>query len=131
VVTSTTLEYGGSVVKGLGDGFMLAFTSARDAIVASQAIQDRIAQTFDDPGSPIAVRIGIHTGEATREADDLFGHTVNYAARVAGAATGGEVLVSSLTHDLVVNTGEFEFDTPRETELKGIDGAQRLYPLSG
>ena len=93
-------------------------------------IQARIAETFDDPGSPIRVRIGIHTGEAVREADDLFGHAVNYAARVASAATGGEVLVSSLTHDLVISTGGFEFNPPREAELKGIEGPQRLYPLT-
>jgi class 3 adenylate cyclase len=130
VVTSVTLEHGGTVVKGVGDGFLLAFTSARTALAASRAIQDRIAETFNDPGSPIRVRIGIHTGEATREADDFFGHAVNYAARVAGAATGGEVLVSSLTHDLVMATGEYGFDTPREAELKGIEGPQLLYPLA-
>ncbi len=129
VVTATTLEHGGTVVKGLGDGFMLAFTSARTAMTASQAIQDRIAETFNDPGSPIHVRIGIHTGEALRDADDLFGHAVNYAARVAGAATGGEILVSSLTHDLVLSAGEFVFEAPRAATLKGIEGSQLVYPL--
>ncbi len=129
-VTSVTLEHGGTVVKGLGDGFMLAFPSARLALLGGVAIQERIAETFSDPGSPIRVRIGIHTGETTREADDLFGHAVNYAARVASAAAGGEVLASSLTHDLVIGTGEFVFNTPRETELKGINGAQLLYPLA-
>jgi eukaryotic-like serine/threonine-protein kinase len=130
VVTSATLDHGGTVVKGIGDGFLLAFTSASTALAASQVIQAQIAETFDDPGSPIRVRIGIHTGEAVREADDLFGHAVNYAARVTGAGTGGEVLVSSLTHDLVIGTGEFVFGIPREAELKGIDGAQLLYPLA-
>ena len=52
VITSATLECGGTVVKGVGDGFMLAFTSARTAMAASQVIQARIAETFNDPGSP-------------------------------------------------------------------------------
>jgi class 3 adenylate cyclase/ketosteroid isomerase-like protein len=130
VVTSATLEQGGTVVNGVGDGFMLAFPGALPAMTASRMIQQRIAETFNDPGSPVRVRIGIHTGEATREADDLFGHAVNYAARVAGAATGGEILVSSLTHDLVIGTGEFTFEVAREAELKGIEGTQLLYPLA-
>jgi class 3 adenylate cyclase/ketosteroid isomerase-like protein len=131
VVTSATLEHSGTVVKGIGDGFMLAFPSARRALHAAQEVQRRIAATFDDPGSPIKVRIGVHTGEVVKEADDFFGHAVNYAARVAGAATGGEVLVSSLAHDLLVATGEFTFDAPREVDLKGIDGEQRVFPLAG
>ena len=53
------------------------------------------------------------------EADDFFGHAVNYAARVASAAAGGEILVSRLVHDLLVKTGDFEFDEGREVELKG------------
>ncbi len=77
VVTSVTLKLGGTVVKGVGDGFMLAFTSARTALAASQEIEDRIAETFDDPGSPIRKREGpgrprnrdraivaVHLGEA-------------------------------------------------------------------
>ena len=71
-VTSVTLEHGGTVVKGLGDGFMLAFPSARLALLGGVAIQERIAETFNDPGSPIRVRIGTDTGETTREAELLL-----------------------------------------------------------
>ena len=130
VVTSVTTERGGTVVKRVGDGFLLAFTSARTALTAALAIQERIAETFDDPGLLDRRPDRVDTGEATREADDLFGHAVNYAARVASAASGGEVLTSSLTHDLVMGTGEFTFDQPREMNLKGIEGPQRLFPLA-
>jgi len=130
VVRNVTTEHGGTVVKGQGDGFMLAFASARRALTCSQAIERSINETFKDPGSPIRVRIGLHVGETTREADDFFGHAVNYAARIASSAAGGEIVVSSLVHGLLAQTGEFEFDPPREVELKGVEGLQKIYPLA-
>ena len=130
VVKRTTEDHGGTVVKNQGDGFMLAFASARRAATCAQAIETAVAETFRDPGSPIRVRIGLHVGETVHEGDDHFGHAVNYAARVASAAAGGEIVVSSLVHGLLAQTGEFEFDTGREVELKGIEGVQRVYPLA-
>jgi class 3 adenylate cyclase len=129
VMTKRAAEHGGTVVKGIGDGFMLAFASARRALHFAAAVERDIADTFDDPGSPIRVRIGVHVGEVVREADDLFGHAVNYAARVAGAAVGGEVVVSSLVHGLVAPTGEFAFSACSPRELKGFQGSHQLYRL--
>jgi adenylate cyclase len=74
------------------------------------------------------VRIGIHTGDALREADHFYGTTVHYAARVAGSALGGEVLVSNLVRELVGGSG-VSFRESREVELKGLDGLHRLYAL--
>jgi class 3 adenylate cyclase/ketosteroid isomerase-like protein len=130
VVKHVTADHGGTVVKNQGDGFMLAFPSARRALACAQTIDRRIGEAFDDPGSPIRVRIGVHTGEAVSDADDFFGHAVNYAARVASAARGGEILVSPLVYDLVQPTGLFVFGTAREVALKGIDGAVRLHPVA-
>lgn len=130
VVQTTTSDHSGSVVKNQGDGYMLAFPSARTGVRCAQAIQGAIAQRFSDPGSSVRVRIGLHVGEMVREADDFFGHAVNFAARVASAAAGGETVVSSLIHDLLVQTGEFEFGEARQVELKGIRGTHRIYPVS-
>ena len=55
--------------------------------------------------------------------------TVNYAARVASHALGGEVLVSSLVHDLVADSG-IEFLESRDVELKGLDGTHRLFAVA-
>ena len=107
---------------------MLAFASARRALTCSRAIERSISETFKDPGSPVRVRIGLHVGETTREADDFFGHAVNYAARIASSATGGEIVVSSLVYGLLAQTGEFEFEPAREVELKGVEGLQMVIP---
>jgi class 3 adenylate cyclase len=130
VVTKVTGDQGGTIVKGQGDGFMLAFPSARRALTCAQAIERAIDDAFPGPGSMIRVRIGIHVGETVQEADDFFGHAVNYAARIASAAEGGEIVVSELVHALVAQTGAFTFEEPRHVELKGIEGAQKVYPLS-
>ncbi len=72
----------------------------------------------------IAVHIGIHTGDALAEGDDYLGHTVIVASRLADAAGPGEILVSSLSEQLVQGSGEFAFDGHRETRLKGMARAQ-------
>lgn len=131
VVTHVTADNGGTVVKSQGDGFMLAFPSSRRALSCAAAIQRAIAETFNDPGSLVRVRIGLHVGEVVHEADDFFGHAVNYAARIASAAAGGEVVVSALVHDLLAQTGQFDFAESREVELKGIEGSQKVYLLAG
>jgi class 3 adenylate cyclase len=77
----------------------------------------------------VRVRIGAHVGEAVRRSDDFFGHAVNYAARVASAAAGGEILASSLVHGLLEATGEFTFEAPRSADLKGIGGPHLVYPV--
>ena len=130
VVKQVTSNHAGTVVKGQGDGFMLAFPSARRALACAQAIEGAIGDAFQGPGSMIRVRIGVHVGETVREADDFFGHAVNYAARIASAAAGGEIVVSDLVHALVAQTGEFSFEPPREVELKGVEGLQKVYPLA-
>lgn len=77
VIKKVTAEHNGTVVKNQGDGFMLAFASSRRAATCAQAIDEAVDATFQDPGSPIRVRIGLHVGEIVREAEDFFGHAVN------------------------------------------------------
>jgi class 3 adenylate cyclase len=89
-----------------------------------EAVSNRISR------QPIRVRIGLHVGETVHEGDHHFGHAVNYAARVASAAPGGEIVASSLVHGLVAQTGEFEFQPVREVDLKGVEGLQKVYPLA-
>lgn len=127
VIREATEAHDGTVVETQGDGSMLAFSSARRAVTCARAIQDGIGLAFADYSPPIRVRIGIHTGDAIQESDHFFGTTVHYAARVAGQAVSGEVLVSSLVHDLVGDGGFLE---GREVELKGLEGRHRLYALA-
>jgi adenylate cyclase len=128
VIAAATGKHGGTVVQTEGDGSMLAFSSARRAVACAQTIQGEIDSEFADSAAPIRVRIGVHTGDALNEDDGFFGKTVHYAARVASQALGGEVLVSSVVHDLVAGP-EIDFLESREVELKGLDGTHRLYAV--
>jgi class 3 adenylate cyclase len=128
VIEEATAAHGGTVVQTQGDGSMLAFSSARRAVACAQSIQDGIDTAFADDSPPIRVRIGVHTGDALSEADQFFGTTVHYAARVASQALGGEVLVSNLVRDLVAGSG-IDFLESREVELKGLDGTHRLFAV--
>jgi adenylate cyclase len=128
VIERAVAGHGGRVVQTEGDGSMLAFSSARRAVACAREIQRGIALAFTADEPVIRVRIGVHTGDALNEADGFFGRTVHYAARVASSAAGGEVLVSSVVHDLVEGPG-LEFHDSREVELKGLDGIHRLYSL--
>ena len=128
VIRDTAAAHGGTVVETQGDGSMLAFSSARRAVACAQAIQAEVDRAFAGTSPPIRVRIGIHTGDALHEADHFYGTTVHYAARVAGNALGGEVMVSNLVRELVAGSG-VEFRESREVELKGLDGIHRLFTV--
>lgn len=127
VVSKCVAEHGGRIVKSLGDGYMFAFASASRALNGSIAIQRSLREVHD--GEELSVRIGLHTGEVLRGADDFFGHAVIIAARVAAAADGNEILVSSLVNELTRGIGTFEFGEPRTVELKGIPGDRQVFPL--
>jgi class 3 adenylate cyclase len=129
IIERSTSAHGGTVVDTHGDGSMLAFPSARRAVACAEAIQRAVRDAFLDVSPPIAVRIGVHTGDALHEDDHFFGTTVHYAARVASQALGGEVLVSNVVHDLVAGPG-IAFHEGREVELKGLNGLHRIYAVS-
>ena len=78
----------------------------------------------------LLVRIGLHTGDAIREADDFFGRNVIVASRIAARARGGEIMVSALLKELTESAGEFLFDAGEDVELKGLTGTQRVYAVN-
>jgi class 3 adenylate cyclase len=118
--------HGGVEITCQGDGFMVAFDGARRALRAAVAIQR--ACEAEDEG--MRVRMGLHTGEAIREDEDLFGRTVIVAARIAATAHGGEILVSAMLRQLSDGSGEFAFGPPRAEALKGLPGVHDLYPVA-
>jgi class 3 adenylate cyclase len=127
VVAGLVTREGGQVVKSLGDGHMLAFSSASAALRAATGIQESFREPHD--GESLRLRIGVHTGEVLRRADDFSGRAVITAARVAAAALGTEILTSAMVVDLTRDQRGFQFGEPRLVELKGIPGTHKLFPL--
>ena len=122
-IRGTTNSHGGSVVKLLGDGSMLAFESARAAVRAAVDLQRVSGQ------DEFRVRIGVHTGEVIRTEGDLLGVTVNKAARVAAAADSGGIMVSSTTRDLVGTIEGIRMGEPRFVALKGLSDTHQVFPV--
>lgn len=85
------------LVKEIGDGLMVFFDSASDSLQCAIAFLESINEARRQRGFPLAIRLGVHHGEAIARGDDLVGQTVNIAARVADLAGPSELLVSEDT----------------------------------
>ena len=119
-------QHSGHVVKSQGDGFMVAFAQPEQAVRCSVEVQRALRRRPNE----IRVRIGIHTGKSVRRGDDLFGRNVAMAARVAGEAGGGEILVSEAVRDAVGEADGITFDSGHDASLKGFSGSHRLYAVA-
>jgi class 3 adenylate cyclase len=130
IVREMVGRHGGREVKVVGDGFMMAFggvaRALRCAVEMQRAFHDH---SHSHPDRPIQVHIGVHTGEVFEEGDDFLGHTVIVASRLADVAGPSEIVVSSLSEQLVVRSGEFQFGDPRQVTLKGLATPQQAATL--
>jgi class 3 adenylate cyclase len=124
-------DHGGIEVKAQGDGFLVVFASARQAILAAVAIQQAAARhSAEHPSQRIELRIGLHTGETVESDGDVFGQNVILAVRIADAAAPGDVLVSGLTHDLTAAAGDLRFGSGEEVSLKGFSAPWRVHRVA-
>jgi class 3 adenylate cyclase len=128
IVREHVRQHHGYEVKAQGDGFMIAFASARRAVHCARAIQHAIDATLGGHSdAPIRVRIGLHTGEAVRDEADFYGKTVALAARITDQARGGEILASCVVKQLTQSAGDVYFNNEREIELDGLAGTHTVY----
>ncbi len=116
------------LVKELGDGLLLWFADACQALDTSLRLQERFEVESRSALLPLWVRIGVHSGRQSRRGEDLVGHDVNLAARVVDAAGPGEVLLSQATLDQAAgNLPDVCFEEIGPVVMKGIPGPVRLY----
>lgn len=128
VIRGKVDAHGGHVVKNQGDGFMVAFAGADEAVDCAVDIQRAMSGNGSRRADPrISVRIGIHKGDAVHRDGDLFGRNVSYAARVAEHALGGEILISQAVLEGGSPGIRSTVDETRDVELKGVPGRHRLH----
>jgi len=119
-------ENTGKVVKRLGDGMMAVFAGPADALAAITEAQRQLA-AIDVSGYRPVLRAGIHVGRPERVGDDYFGVDVNIAARVAEAASGGEILA---TEKVLTDLGDsVKARRKRMFRAKGVPPATKVYSL--
>ncbi|MGY1620194.1 ATP-binding protein [Geodermatophilus sp. SYSU D00691] len=124
-------EHGGHEVDTQGDSFFVAFPSAGQALAAAVDAQRALAAQPGPDERRISVRMGLHTGEATVADGSYVGLAVHCAARIAAAASGGQVLLSDITAAVAAGQlpGGAALHFLGEHELKDFPGRAPLYQL--
>lgn len=91
------------------------------------AIQGALTARNAEAEVRIDVQIGLHTGEPVVEDGDLFGGHINFAARIAGQAEGGEIVISELLRQLIEPSRAFRLSAREPVALKGLEGTHNLH----
>jgi adenylate cyclase len=104
---------GGRITKRLGDGLLLTFPSPESAVLAC-------LELVEIEPEPLRLRAGMHMGDVVLSGDDVIGHVVNVAARVAESAEGGEVLLTSDVRQAAGDLRGVKFSKARSRTYKGV-----------
>src|SRR5215510_12758070 len=129
IVDPAIAEHHGRIVKTSGDGMLVEFASAVDAVTCAVAVQAKMAQRNDSIRHEIAFRIGINVGDIIIDDGDIFGDGVNIAARLEGIAEPGGVCISDDAYRQVRGKLDVDFLDAGEQELKNIARPVRVYQL--
>jgi class 3 adenylate cyclase len=127
IVRDALAALGGREVKHTGDGIMASFVSAAGAVRCAVQIQrelDKHSQA--NPDRPLKVRVGAAAGEPVEQHNDLFGSTVQLAARLCAHAQPEQILVSSAIAELCIGKGLL-FEDLGEVTLKGFGSPVRAH----
>lgn len=118
---------GGLALDHFNDGSLLAFPSPAVALGCAGGLQAFVAEWSAREKFPaLALRIGIHSGEAIRTGERLFGKTVIIASRIADKARGGEILVTERACELAGDLKSFDFGAEQDVALKGLAGTHKF-----
>ena len=111
---------GGRAVKGTGDGFMIVFDSAAEAVAAAEEMQRGVERLDRRAPAPVAIRVGLSAGDVVWEGDDCFGTPVVEARRLCDQAQGAQILVADVVRLLAGTRGGHDFRSVGPLELKGL-----------
>jgi adenylate cyclase len=131
VIDPKIAEYGGRLFKAMGDGVLVEFPSAVDAVQfaidAQSTLNSRNEASSEHPG--IQIRIGINVGDVVVESDDIFGDGVNIAVRLESLAEPGGVCISGSAYEQVRFRQDFQFEDMGPRQVKNIAEPVTAYRL--
>ena len=129
IVRENLTRYHGREVKHTGDGMMCSFDQPTNAVEASIEIQKETIQLrASNPALPLKLKIGINAGEPIAEDNDLFGTTVQLAARIVDKAQADQIFVSETVRGICTGKG-ISFKPAGGFAMKGFDGDVNLYEV--
>ena len=117
-------NYKGKQLKEMGDGYLISFSSAIEAVKCAIEIQNT---TIDIPA--LNLRIGIHIGDVIQEKDDIFGDGVNIASRIRPFAEPGQICLSQSVFESIQGQRDIYAKSIGKQTLKGIDEPHELYTI--
>jgi adenylate cyclase len=126
VIEPSVARHGGRIVKRMGDGFLVEFASAVDAVDSAVAWQ----RAMGEKNYGLAFRIGINIGDIVVEDDDIYGDGVNLAARLEGLAAPGGIVVARNVVNQVKNKVLYGFEDLGDRSLKNIRETIRVFAIS-
>jgi adenylate cyclase len=129
LIDPTIAAHSGRVVKLMGDGALVEFASAVDAVTCAIEIQRQLRERAGDEADPIQFRIGINVGDIIIEGDDILGDGVNIAARIEGIAESGGISISEDAWRQVQGKVAAKFVDSGEQSLKNIERPVHVYRL--
>ena len=129
LIDPTIATHSGRVVKLMGDGALVEFASAVNAVTCAVEIQRQLRerQATNSEVDPLRFRIGIHVGDIIIEGEDILGDGVNIAARIEGVAESGGISISEDTWRQVQGKVAINFVDAGEHSLKNIARSVRVY----
>ncbi len=120
LVRQAIADHHGLEVKGTGDGLMVVFPAAAEAVGGGVDIQKAVHRFNLGSDPPMGVRVGLSAGDVAWEGDDCFGTPVVEARRLCDAAQEGQILASDIVRALAGSRGGHELVPVGELELKGL-----------
>ena len=129
LVEQILARHDGQVAKFQGDGFLASFGSAHAGLHAAVDLQ-RTFSAAPAGEQSLSIRVGLHSGFVMGNPEQLMGRNVVLAARIAGQAKGGEILVSSNAREYTASDPSFQFEERGEFHFKGLLGEHTVYAVS-
>jgi adenylate cyclase len=117
-------KYHGKWLKEMGDGSMVQFASALDAVNCAIEIQEAAEAELN-----AKLRIGIHLGDITIEKDEIYGDGVNIASRIESAAEPGSIFISEAVYGAIKGISSINTQFQGQRKLKNVDGPVRMYKI--
>ncbi len=124
-LTLKVQEFEGKIIQYYGDGCLIIFTNAVDAVSCAKALQEDFTK---DPQVP--VRIGIHLGDILLEEGNIFGDSVNISSRIQSMGIPGAVLFSDAIKNQIKNKPGFQLTSLGNIEFKNVDDPIEVFALS-
>ena len=129
LVEQILARHDGQVASFQGDGFLATFGSAHAGLHAAVDLQRTFSAAPAEDQS-LSIRVGLHSGFVIGNPEQMMGRNVVLAARIAGQAKGGEILVSSTAKEYTETDPSFQFEERGEFHFKGLLGEHTVYAVS-